>query len=199
MNTTLVSNSSEVPTRPLRNKTPLKVKVMKSPHQSGDSSRQSSEMSRIEEADSPDTEIEMTNKSTAIDCKNTTLDCKKTTDKKLVERQKAIEINDKPEPERQDSGDTLIDVKITGEHFENSDETLVDHNEIKEASAKADDDAFANIETIPETNETQPEVDQSHDNAGDKTTQREEKWSRSKSYAHACSIDQPIDTLNQGC
>ena len=108
-------------------------------------------------------------------------------------------MNNKPQSEFQDSEDTLINVKISGEHFENSDETLVDHNEIKEASAKADDDAFADIETIPETNETQPEVDQSHDNAGDKTTQREEKWSRSKSYAHACSIDQPIDTLNQGC
>ena len=70
-------------------------------------------------------------------------------------------------------------MKITGEHFENSDETLVDHNEIKEASAKADDEAFTNTETIPETNETKHKVDQIHDIAGDKTTQQEEKWSRS--------------------
>ena len=88
-------------------------------------------------------------------------------------------MNNKPQSEFQDSEDTLINVKITGEHFENSDETLVDHNEIKEASAKADDEAFTNIETIPETNETQPEVVQSHDIASDKTTQQEEKWSRS--------------------
>jgi len=230
LNTTYsVTSSSEVPRRPFRNKTPLKISKCsnsKSPHPSGDSSsRQSSEMSNllsIEEA-SPNPESGKVATQAPFDRKKSA-DRKVSADKKnSVASKSAIHIApnivnrtktaDKPEPpERQDSGDTLTDVNVTsGDNLENSDETLVDQNEITEANAdvvqdkepkeEATDDAFtAKIEpTLPETSE--PEVDTASnpvsDNPDDQAKENQEKWSRSKSYAQACNID--VDTLKQGC
>ena len=220
LNTTYsVTSSSEVPRRPLRNKTPLKISRCsnsKSPHPSGDSSsRQSSEMSRIEEA-SPDPEFGRVAMQAPFDRKKSADPRKVSADKKtsvapnIVNK---IKTADKPEPpERQDSGDTLTDVNVTSrDNLEKSDETLVDQNEITEANAaivqekelkeEATDDAFTSkIEpTLPETSE--PEVDQASnpvsDNPDGTAKQNQEKWSRSKSYAQACNID--VDTLKQGC
>ena len=232
LNTTYsVTSASEVPRRPLRNKTPLKISRCsnsKSPHPSGDSSsRQSSEMSNllsIEEA-SPDPEF-------GTDATQAPLDRKKSADRKVSADKKTsvasksakhiapnivnnIKTADKPEPpERQDSGDTLTDVNVTcrDNNLENSDETLVDQNEITEANAaivqeknpkeEATDDVFTRkIEpTLPETSE--PEVNTTSnsvsDNPDDITKENQEKWSRSKSYAQACNIDVD-DTLKQGC
>ena len=72
-----------------------------------------------------------------------------------AESKSAVESADAKEK----SAETLTDVKIT----EDSAETLVD--------AKATEDAFTNIETIPEEPEN--------------SDPKNEKWSRSKSYAHA--------------
>ena len=223
LNTTYsVTSSSEVPRRPFRNKTPLKISRCsnsKSPHPSGDSSsRQSSEMSNllsIEEA-SPNPEFGKV-------MTQGPFDRKKSADQRKVsaadKKSSAIHIAPnivnkiKPEPpERQDSGDTLTDVNVTSrDNLEKSDETLVDQNEITEANAaivqekelkeEATDDAFTSkIEpTLPETSE--PEVDQASnpvsDNPDGTAKQNQEKWSRSKSYAQACNID--VDTVKQGC
>ena len=225
LNTTYsVTSSSEVPRRPFRNKTPLKISRCsnsKSPHPSGDSSsRQSSEMSNllsIEEA-SPNPE-------SGKIATQAPFDRKKSADQRKVsaadKKSSAIQIAPnivnkiKPEPpERQDSGDTLTDVNVTNKdnNLENSDETLVDQNEITEANVaivqekepeeEATDDAFTTkIEpTLPETSELEV-LDQASnpvsDNPDDKAKQNQEKWSRSKSYAQACNIDN--DTLKQGC
>lgn len=109
----------------------------------------------------------------------------------------------------------MTDVNVTNKdnNLENSDETLVDQNEITEANVaivqekeleeeEATDDAFTTkIEpTLPETSELEA-LDQASnpvsDNPDDKAKQNQEKWSRSKSYAQACNIDN--DTLKQGC
>jgi len=216
LNTTYsVTSSSEVPRRPLRNKTPLKISRCnnsKSPHPSGDSSsRQSSEMSNllsIEEA-SPDPDNGRVATQAPFDRKKSA-DKKTSVASNIVNKIKTV---DKPEPpERQDSGDTLTDVNVTsGDNLEKSDETLVDQNEITEANAaivqekepkeEATDDAFtAKIEpTLPETSEPEVDTASNHvsDNPDDTTKENQEKWSRSKSYAQACDID--VDTLKQGC
>ena len=95
----------------------------------------------------------------------------------------------------------MTDVRATicsGENFENSDDTLVEADaSAAAAKVQATEDAFTKIETTPEQTakcEATIAAQAEDANAGDKTKQ--EKWSRSKSYAHACKS---LDTLNQGC